>query len=131
MAEGQEDRDEFIEAFRKQLGHVDKFIQLVLNSHLEVEGHLDEFVDRIFFHPEHLEDARLSFPQKVHIARSYTTDSNNAAEWRVMLALHAMRNKIAHRRRNKVLKINIGDLRDALWKAYSSRTAHPSRGSVT
>ena len=50
MIENREGRDEFIEAFRKQLEHVDDFIQTVLNAHLEVEGQLEKFLDRIFFH---------------------------------------------------------------------------------
>jgi hypothetical protein len=116
----EEKSDAFIEKLRAHLGHVNEFVQLVLNSHLEVEGDLDKLVDRIFFHPEHLEDARLSFPQKVHIARSYTTESHNAKEWSVMLALHAMRNRIAHRSRNKVLKVNVTPLREVTSKAFPS-----------
>jgi hypothetical protein len=67
MAEDEEGPDDFIEKFRTHLGHVNEFVQLVLNSHLEIEGHLDEFIDRMFFHPEHLEDARLTLAK----ARGY------------------------------------------------------------
>ena len=121
MIENREGRDEFIEAFRKQLEHVDDFIQTVLNAHLEVEGQLEKFLDRIFFHPEYIEDGRLQFFNKVHVARAYTTESHNAPEWSMMLALNTIRNKVAHRSRNKVLEINMVELTKSLAKTHSSR----------
>jgi hypothetical protein len=52
MADDEKQADEFIEAFRKQLGHVDEFVQILLNAHLDVEGELDTFVEQIFLNPE-------------------------------------------------------------------------------
>jgi hypothetical protein len=106
-----EEQDEFIEEFRKHLGHVNELLQLFLNSHLEVEGDLDRFLGEMFFHPEYLEDARISFAQKVQIAPAYTPEDHDRPEWHVMLVLNKIRNDIAHRSRHKPLKIHIEKLR--------------------
>jgi hypothetical protein len=97
MAEDDPGGEPFIENFRKELSQTSEFIQVVLNGHFDVERHLDEFVDQIFYHPGYLEKARLTFFQKVHVAQAYTELSHDRPEWRLMLELNALRNKIAHR----------------------------------
>src|ERR1700710_2631703 len=107
----EDDDDDFIEKFRKQLSETDPFIQLVLNGHFDVEQQLDEFVDQIFFHPQYLEKGRLRFFHKVHIAQAYTQISHDRPEWRLMLELNSLRNKIAHRSTRKSTFFDISDLR--------------------
>lgn len=103
--------ERFINAFRKQLHHVDDFIQVVLNGHLEIEGELDIYLDRIFAHPKHLRDARLSFYQKVCITRAYTPLSHERPEWPMMILFNSIRNKIAHRSRHDVLLVDMREIR--------------------
>lgn len=103
--------ERFIKAFREQMHHVDEFIQVVLNGHLEIEGELDTYLDRIFAHPKHLRDARLSFYQKVCITRAYTPLSRDRPEWAMMILFNSIRNKIAHRSRHDVLQVDMREIR--------------------
>jgi hypothetical protein len=64
----------------------------------------------IVFHSEHLRDARLSFAQKVHVARSYALRKNSNSIWNLILEINSLRNEIAHRleaerRRTKMLRL--------------------------
>jgi hypothetical protein len=118
MSTNEEKKDKFIQNFREHLGDVNGLLQVFLNGHLEVEGDLDSFLNEMFFRPEYLEDARLSFAQKVQIARAYTPEDHSRPEWELMLRLNKIRNDIAHRSRHKPLKIEIERLREATAKTY-------------
>lgn len=108
--------DEFFLKFRAQLEKTDPFIQTVLNAHLDVEGHLDEFLDEVFFHPEDVERARLGFHQKIYIARAFVELGRDRPEWLVILELNAVRNKIAHRSNRVGMTIKLQKLRDTLQR---------------
>jgi hypothetical protein len=95
----------FIKSFHKDLLHVDDFVQVVLNGHLEVEGHLDDVIDLLFFHSSYIEEAGLGFYHKVHIARASFELGHSRPEWRLMLELNKLRNKVAHRSARKELKM--------------------------
>jgi hypothetical protein len=43
----EESAERFIKAFREQMHHVDDFVTVVLNGHLEIEGELDTYLARI------------------------------------------------------------------------------------
>jgi hypothetical protein len=103
--------ENFIKAFRERLHHVDDFVQVVLNGHLEIEGHLDDYMQRIFAHPKYLQEARLSFSQKVCIARAYTPETHDRVDWQVMVLFNQIRNKIAHRKRDAVLLLDVSKIR--------------------
>jgi hypothetical protein len=45
---------QFFLRFREHLNEVDDVSNVILKGHLEVEGHLDEVVDLIFFRPEYV-----------------------------------------------------------------------------
>src|SRR5882757_1836067 len=93
-----DDDDDFIPKFRQQLLETSEFVRVLLNGHFDVERQLDEFLEQIFLHPKHLESARLTFFQKTNIARAYAPPkSDDRPEWRLMLELNALRNKMAHR----------------------------------
>ena len=53
---------------------VDDEALVVLKGQLIVEKKLDEIIEAFVFHPEQLETARLSFAQKVAIARSLSLE---------------------------------------------------------
>lgn len=130
MAEKDNERDEFIEQFKIQLLHVDEFVQTILNAHWEVEGHLDQFLERIFLHPEVIEEGRLQFFAKVHIARAYTPD-HSRPEWPLMLALNTLRNQIAHRSRNRPLLVDTKKLKSLLVNCYSAHGKMPVQNLST
>jgi hypothetical protein len=117
MVDDKEESDDFIDAFREQLRHVDDLVPVVLNGHLAVEMHLDDFLDHMFFHPSYIEKAGLSFYHKLHIARAYSELGHTRPEWDLMLALNSVRNKIAHRGMRKELKVDLGKFRKLLPQA--------------
>jgi hypothetical protein len=123
-----DDADQFIKKFRKHLGHTSEFIQTLLNAHLEVEGDLDTFLDQVFLNPEYLEKARLSFYQKVQLCRAYSNVNHDAADWKLMDGLNALRNKVAHRSRHKVLKLDLRELR-GLIEERSERLRSEMQGA--
>lgn len=123
-----DDADQFIKEFRKHLSHTSEFIQTLLNAHLEVEGDLDTFLDQVFLNPEYLEKARLTFYQKVQLCRAYSDVNHHADDWLLMGALNALRNKIAHRSRRKMLKLDLRELR-GLVEGRSERLRADMQGA--
>jgi hypothetical protein len=106
--------DEFIEEYKTQLASIDTSVQLILGSHFDVEKHLDDFLDEVFFHPIYIENAGLGFRAKTYIARACSDLGHERPEWRLMLALNSLRNKVAHRSTRKELKVSLGEFRKGL-----------------
>lgn len=125
------DLDEFVENFRKHLSEVDELAQVILKGHLEVERHLDDVVDTIFFRPEYLRDARLNFHQKIRIAKAYSPDPT-ARDWQVIEGLNKARNSIAHRAGVEKRAAEIAKLREALskWGTERSRLSNKSADEI-
>jgi hypothetical protein len=69
---------------------------IVLKGHLVLEERLTAVIEKFVFHPEHLEKARLSFAQKVNIARCLSLDESANAMWDLIEKINALRNKLSH-----------------------------------
>src|SRR5579872_5211790 len=54
---------------------------IVLQGHLVTEERITAVIEKFVFHPEHLEKARLSFAQKVHLARCLSLDESGNSMW--------------------------------------------------
>jgi hypothetical protein len=65
----------------------------------------------VFFHPEHLQDARLTYLQKTYVARAYAELTNNAKEWQLMVLLNSLRNEVAHGGTERQRTDKIGEMR--------------------
>ena len=104
--------------FQEDLRHVDESIAIALNAHLQIEGSIDDYLKSIFAHPKYLEGARLSFFDKFSIARAYTPASHGRPEWEMMALINTIRNKIAHRRRDKAPQIDTGRLRSIMHESF-------------
>jgi hypothetical protein len=76
--------DQFIEHMRQ----VDDVALAVLKGHLLIEGIIDNILEVIFFHPEQLQSARLTFLQKVALARAYALRKNKDRTWDLVLAIN-------------------------------------------
>jgi hypothetical protein len=109
----QDSNEEFFRRFRAHLNEVDEVSNVILKGHLEVEGHLDDVVDLIFFRPEYLRKIRLSFYGKVQIAKAYCPDPN-ARDWNVIECLSEVRNSIAHKNIANTRAAKIGKLREEM-----------------
>jgi len=113
------EKDEFIEAYRQQLGEIDEVAKLILNGHLEVEAELDEVLKAIFLHPKHLLENRLTFVQKAQIARAYAIRQNEWPHWRLIKALNAVRNEAAHGKRTERRTKKIAELQTFILQAVN------------
>jgi hypothetical protein len=85
-----------IERFTREMGAVDEMVHVLLKGHLLLEEALALILDQHVFHREYLADARLSFAQKTHIARSLCLRKNTLGEWELVAAINAIRNDLAH-----------------------------------
>jgi hypothetical protein len=109
----EESNEDFFQRFREHLNEVDEVSNVILKGHLEVEGHLDDVVDLIFFRPEYLRKIRLRFYEKVQIAKAYCPDPN-ARDWGVIECLSEVRNSIAHKSIEKRRAAKIAKLQEKM-----------------
>jgi hypothetical protein len=84
------------------LGHLlshlnsDETANIILKGHLVIEERLTTAIEDFTFHAEHLEDARLTFAQKLSICRSISLDLDDSPIWDVLGKLNRLRNALAH-----------------------------------
>jgi hypothetical protein len=69
---------------------------IILKGHLLVEEQLSSFLVNCAFRPDALEDARLTFVQKLRVVRAFYPLRQTADEWRIAEDLNKLRNKISH-----------------------------------
>jgi len=87
---------EILAKLEQHLRHVDESALVILRGHLVVEEALSEIIGTFVFHSEQLESARITFAQKVAIARSMSLDEHNNEMWQLVLAVNSLRNELAH-----------------------------------
>ena len=85
-----------IERFQNHMRYVDEVAMVVLKGHLLIEEALTRIIEKFIFHPEHLEEAKLSFYQKVHLSRSLCLRKNQFKIWELMLRINSLRNELSH-----------------------------------
>jgi hypothetical protein len=69
---------------------------IILKGHLVIEERITAVMEKFVFHPEYLDRARLTFAQKVNIARSMSLDESGNSVWEMIEKLNALRNKLSH-----------------------------------
>ena len=87
---------EILARLEEHLRYVDESVLVILKGHLVIEEALSEIISTFVFHGEHLEGARITFAQKVAIARSMSLDEHNNEMWQLVLAINSLRNELAH-----------------------------------
>jgi hypothetical protein len=75
---------------------LDPIVHVILKAHLLVEDSLNKIISKFVFHPERLEDARLSFYQRFLLARSMSLDESDNRMWGLIGSLNTLRNDLAH-----------------------------------
>lgn len=71
-------------------------VELVLKCHLLIEEVLTEIIRDYLLHPEFVDQARLTFAQKVNIARSMSVDQQKNPVWKVVASFNRLRNDYGH-----------------------------------
>ncbi len=69
---------------------------IILKGHLVIEERITAVIEKFVFRPEHLDKARLTFAQKVNVARSMSLDERGNSVWEMIEKLNALRNKLSH-----------------------------------
>ncbi|WNV10966.1 hypothetical protein [Tardiphaga sp. 709] len=82
--------------FKKHFEEIDELALTVLKSHLIMESAIDNIIRLVFFHPNLVLDARVSFFMKVQMVRAYALHENEMTIWKLILAISELRNEIAH-----------------------------------
>ena len=83
--------------FREEMERVDELAHVLLKGHLLIEEALTRILEQYVFHREHLGEARLTFNQKMHLARSLCLRKCAFGEWDLIAAINSLRNELAHR----------------------------------
>lgn len=99
---------------------VDEVAHVLLKGHLLLEETLSAVLDQYVFHREHLEDARLTFAQKVQLARAFCLRKNTLGEWELVLAINALRNDLAHRLNSSGREAKLARVRDLYVRETAS-----------
>jgi hypothetical protein len=74
----------------------DKAAIVALKGHLVLEERITAAIEKFVFHPEQLEGARLTFAQKLSIARSISLDEHQNSMWDLVERLNKLRNTLSH-----------------------------------
>lgn len=85
-----------IERFKREMETVDDDAHVLLKGHLLLEEAMSEIIDQYVFHRENVEDARLSFAQKLHLSKALCLRKNTFGEWALISAINTLRNDLAH-----------------------------------
>ena len=101
----------------ESLQQVDELTELVLKCHLLLEEQLDSILEHILPWEGGLEKLQLTFARKAVLARCFSRDPEHKA-WRLVDALNAVRNSLAHR---------LPDRRDAQATVYFIKAYEPFR----
>ncbi|WP_250493774.1 hypothetical protein [Caballeronia sp. GAWG1-1] len=82
--------------FVQEMNSVDDTVHVLLKGHLLIEEALSKTIDQFVFHREHLEEARLSFADKMNVSRALCLRKNQFGEWELIAAINALRNVVGH-----------------------------------
>lgn len=93
MPEGTE--KPLLEHFIEQIKHIDELAMVIIKGHLVIEQVLTRIIGKYVHHSNHIPD-RLNFAQLVSLARSMSLDEADNSMWNLILAVNALRNKVAH-----------------------------------
>jgi hypothetical protein len=76
--------------------NLDAGANVVLKGHLVIEEKITSVIEKFVFHPECLEDARLTFAQKLSVSRSISLDESENPMWDLIAKLNRLRNALSH-----------------------------------
>jgi len=86
------------ESFLRLVGQLedDRAAVVTLKGHLVLEEKISAAIEKFVFHSEHLDAARLTFAQKLSIARSISLDESGNSMWDLVKAINKVRNTLSH-----------------------------------
>jgi len=104
---------------------------LVLKGHLCIEEQIDALLEASCDHPRDLQDARLTFHQKMCITRALGAWPKHGPFWPFVKGLTRLRNKLAHRLEQPSLKQDVDAVLKTFWgEEYKEPTSDQNRATV-
>ena len=91
-SELQESHAQVVEIFQNP----DPFLDAVLRGHLIVEERLGDLAAAYAFNPDHITNLRLTFHEKLQLARAFDAKHADQPIWAAIAALNSLRNDVAH-----------------------------------
>jgi hypothetical protein len=99
------------ELSRKHLLKVDEFTTVVVKGHLVLEQYLMRMISVYCRLPKYLEEARLSFWQKIQLAKGFIFFPIEPDLWRAIELMNSIRNDVAHNLESPKLAGHIAEVR--------------------
>jgi hypothetical protein len=83
---------------------------VILKGHLYLEESLNFIIENFVYHPDFLNKAKLSFSQKLNIARSMSLNEQANSMWMLIEKINTLRNDFSHRLESEKRKQIIQDI---------------------
>lgn len=115
-----DDLSEPLRRFQEEMDSPDEVLHVLLKGHLVLEETLTRILEQYVFHPDHLDDARLSFNHKLSLARSLCLRMDTFDEWELLGAINGLRNEVAHNLRSPSREKKLAKVRDLYYGAAST-----------
>src|SRR5436309_2821356 len=96
--------EDFIAEITKHFREVDELTQVVLKGHLLLEERFNSILLNSVYNPEGLDRWKLSFNQKLHLAKAFCISPHREGTFELLTAINSLRNGIAHSLDEKKLK---------------------------
>lgn len=69
---------------------------ILLKGHLVIEERINAVIEKFVWNAQYIDRARLSFAQKIALARAMSMDESENSMWDLIEKLNTLRNKLAH-----------------------------------
>jgi hypothetical protein len=105
-----------IAKFQGEMSEVDDVAHALLKGHLLIEESLGGILDQFAFHRQHITEARLSFYNKMMLARAFCLRHDNVGEWELLAAINSLRNELAHNLQSPKREHKIGRVKELYFR---------------
>lgn len=104
------------ERFIQLMSEFDPAVPVLLKGHLLIEEALEGILIMHVFHSKHLNEARLSFHQKMCVVRSLGHRKAHFGEWELIQVINGLRNELAHQLEPELKEKKMARLREVYFR---------------
>ena len=112
-----------VHRFSKFLYEADDIVEIVLKSHLMIEEALTRIISKYVLYPDFIDEAGLTFWQKVNVARSISLDDSENSMWLLVAGYNKLRNDYGHSLEPPKAQEHIKALRDRYFAELPAKVA--------
>ncbi len=122
--------DKNLERFAKKMSDLDELGNYILKGHLLVEEMVTRIVESFVFHREFIDEARLTFHQKLQLARATSTSDHGNSMWGLISILNSLRNEMSHSLDRPKLQPKLDALRHKYFEEFPKESSSLSDEQV-